>query len=192
MVGLTRKSFDGLALPTVLWTRSIRVYGVVGTYAGGQRSASSRRLCSLSYYIAVRHGHLTVTWRGVSMSLVRNAFAGSWGSAGMIVSNQRLRHETESRPVTSIVREHQLGLYGHVARLPDVDPGHRVLSVRDNPRWRRQRGRPRNSWLGKVDQSCRELLGMGRMGAWVLARRDRPGWRGQVSDAMCPPPYAPH
>ncbi len=27
----------------------------------------------------------------------------------------------------------QLRLYGHVARLPDVDPAHRVLSVRDNP-----------------------------------------------------------
>ncbi len=77
------------------------------------------------------------------------------------VSNQRLLHETESRPVISIVRERQLQLYGRVARLPDVDPAHRVLSVRDNPLCRRPIGYPRNSWLGKVDRSCRELLGMG-------------------------------
>ena len=108
------------------------------------------------------------------------------------VSNQRLLHETDSRPVISIVRERQLRLYGHVARLPDIDPAHRVLSVRDNPVWRRPRGRPRNSWLGKVDGSCRELLGMGRVAAWGLARRDRPGWRRRVSEATRPPAYAPH
>ncbi len=103
------------------------------------------------------------------------------------VSNQRLLHETESRPVTSIVRERQLRLYGHVARLPDVNPAHRVLSVSDNRGWRRPRGRLRNSWLGKVDQSCRELLGMGRMVAWGLAWKDRPDWRRRVSDTTRPP-----
>ena len=107
------------------------------------------------------------------------------------VSNDRLLHETESRPVISIVRERQLRLYGHVARLPEVDPAHRVLSVRDNPEWRRPRGRPRNSWLGKIDRSCRELFGIGRMTAWGLARRDRPGWRRRVSEATRLPAYAP-
>ena len=58
------------------------------------------------------------------------------------VSNQRLLRETESRPVTSIVLERQLRLYGHVARFPEVDPAYRVASVRDNPEWRRPRGRP--------------------------------------------------
>ncbi len=103
-----------------------------------------------------------------------------------LVSNQRLLHETESRSVTSIVRERQLRLYGHVERLPDVDPAHKFLSARDNPGWRRPRGRQRNLWLGKVDRSCRELLGLGRMVAWGLARRDRPGWRRRVSDATRP------
>ncbi len=54
MVGLTRKSFDGLAFPTMLRTRLTRVYGVVGTHARGQNSASSSRLCFLSFYKAVR------------------------------------------------------------------------------------------------------------------------------------------
>ncbi len=108
------------------------------------------------------------------------------------VSNQRLLHEIESGPFTSIVREHQLRLYAHVARLPDVDPANRVLSVRDNPGSRRPKGRPRNSWLGKVDRSCRQLLGLGRMGAWGLAWRDRPGWRRRVSDGTRSPAYASH
>ncbi|KAG0710593.1 putative uncharacterized transposon-derived protein F52C9.6 [Chionoecetes opilio] len=77
------------------------------------------------------------------------------------VSNQRLYREAESRPITCIVRQRQLRLYGHVARYPETDPSHRVVSVGDNPAWRRPRGRPQGSWLGQVDVSCRELLGMG-------------------------------
>ncbi len=71
-----------------------------------------------------------------------------------VVSNQRLLHETESRPITSIVSEYQLRLYGHMPRLPDVDPAHRVLSVVDNYGWRRPSGRPGNSWIWKVDRLC--------------------------------------
>ncbi len=57
------------------------------------------------------------------------------------VSNQQLLHET----VSSIVCESQLRLYGDVARLPDVHPAHRVLSVRDNPWWKTPRERARKS-----------------------------------------------
>ncbi len=107
------------------------------------------------------------------------------------VSNQRLLHETGSRAVTSIVRERQLRLYGHVARLSDVDNAHRVLSVRDNPEWRRSRGRPRNSWLGKIDRSCRDRLGKDRTAAWEFARGDRLSWWRLVSEATRPLAYAP-
>ena len=108
------------------------------------------------------------------------------------VSNQRLFHETDSRPITSIVRQRQLRLYGHVARYPEADPACRVVSVRDNPTWRRPRGRPQNSWLRQVDASCWELLGIGREPAWRLARRDRQEWRRRVGEATRPPAYAPH
>ncbi len=107
------------------------------------------------------------------------------------VSNQRLLHETGSKSVTSIVRERQLRLYGHVARLPDVDPAHMVLSVRDNREWRRPRGQPRNSWVGKIDRLCWDRLGMDRTVAWELARRDRLGWWRLVSEATRPLEYAP-
>ena len=74
------------------------------------------------------------------------------GSRGSdFVSNERLLRETQMRFVTCIVRECQLRLYGHVARFPDADPVHQILSVRESHEWRRPMGRPRASWLQKVD-----------------------------------------
>ena len=57
MMGHVKKSYGGLAWPMVLWTRSARVSGVVGTYADGQRFESSSRWSPLSYCMAVKHGH---------------------------------------------------------------------------------------------------------------------------------------
>ena len=70
------------------------------------------------------------------------------------VSNQRLLCETESRPITSIVRHHQLQLYGHVAHYPEADPASQVVSERNNPEWRRISGSPQSSWLGQVNDFC--------------------------------------
>ena len=47
------------------------------------------------------------------------------------LSNERLPRETQMRFVTCIVRECQLRLYGHVARFPDADTAHQVLSARE-------------------------------------------------------------
>ena len=57
------------------------------------------------------------------MSLVINAFAESWGIVGMT-----LCQIIESRPITSIVRQRQLRLCGHVARYPEADPACWVVS----------------------------------------------------------------
>ncbi len=107
------------------------------------------------------------------------------------VSKQQLLRETDSRPITCIVRERQLRLHGHVARYPEIDSAHRAVSVRDNPVWRRPRGRRQLSWLEQVDESCQELLKMGRGPAWRLARRNPRVWRRKVGDATRPPAYAP-
>ncbi len=107
------------------------------------------------------------------------------------VSNRRLLCETDSRPFTCIVRERQLRLYEYVARYPELDPAHRVLSVRDNPVWRRPRGRPQLLWLEQVDKSCQELLRIGRGPAWRLARRNPRVWRRRVGDATHPAAYTP-
>ena len=124
------------------------------------------------------------------MSLIINAFTVSLGIVGMTVSNQRLLRETESRPITSIVCQRQLWLYGHVACYPEADPASWVVSERDNLWWRRSRGRPQSSWLGQVDASCWELLGMGKRFAWRLARFDHRSWCWRVGEATCLSVYA--
>ena len=43
------------------------------------------------------------------------------------LSKERLLRETQMRFVTCIVCEHQLRLYGHVARFHDVDPADQIL-----------------------------------------------------------------
>ena len=59
-----------------------------------------------------------------------------------------------------------------VAHYPEINPASQVVSERDNPEWRRPRGHPQSSWLGQVDASYWELLGMGKGLTWGLARGD--------------------
>ncbi|XP_069972047.1 uncharacterized protein [Penaeus vannamei] len=77
------------------------------------------------------------------------------------VANQRLYRKIGIGPITCTIRDRQLRLYGHQAPFPQDDPAHQVVSVRDNPGWRRPVGRPRKSWLGLIEQTCREELEMG-------------------------------
>ena len=86
------------------------------------------------------------------------------------VSNERLLRETQMRFVTCILRECHLQLYGHVARFPDADPAHQILSAREPREWRRPMGRPRASWLQQLDQHLKEMM-MGQASAWGMARR---------------------
>ena len=46
------------------------------------------------------------------------------------VSNERLLRESQMGFVTCTVRERQLQLYGHVARVPDADLAHHIPSAR--------------------------------------------------------------
>ncbi|XP_069980130.1 uncharacterized protein [Penaeus vannamei] len=61
------------------------------------------------------------------------------------VSNQRLQRETSTGPITCIIRDRQIRLYGHLARFHKDDLAHQVVSVRDNPGWTKPVGRPRKS-----------------------------------------------
>ena len=74
------------------------------------------------------------------------------------------------RFVTCIVRENQLRLYGHVARFPDADPAHKILSAREPRECRRPMGRPRASWLQQVDHHLKERE-MGQASAGGMARQ---------------------
>ena len=78
------------------------------------------------------------------------------------VSNKWLLRKTQMRFVTSIVRERELWLYGHVARFPDADPAHQILSPREPREWRKSMGKPHSSWLQQVDWHIREMGQVGR------------------------------
>ena len=90
--------------------------------------------------------------------------------------------ETQTRFVTCIVREHQLQLNGHVARFPDADPAHQILSARESREWRRPMGRLRASWLQQVNRHLKEM-GMGQASAWGMARQRPLEYRSKVDAA---------
>ena len=93
------------------------------------------------------------------------------------VSNQRLLRETESRPITIIVRQRQFRLYEHVHAIQKL-----ILLIGLLQKVIITRG---------VDTFCTELFGMKRGLAWTLARGDCRGWRGRMSKATRPLAYAP-
>ena len=64
---------------------------------------------------------------------LRRIIGYSWSD---FVSDEWLLRETQMRFVTCIVCERQR-LYGHVARFPDADPAHQILSAREPHEWRR-------------------------------------------------------
>ena len=94
-----------------------------------------------------------------------------------------IQRSSQMRFVTCIVRERQLRLYGQVARFPDADPAHQILSAREPREWRRSKGRPRVSWLQQVDQHLKEM-GMGQASAWGMARWRPLEYRQKVDTAM--------
>ena len=73
------------------------------------------------------------------------------------------------RFVTCIVCDRQQRLFGLVARFPDTDPAHHILSVREPREWRPM-GQPRASLLQYVDQHLKQM-GMGQASAWGMARQ---------------------
>ena len=98
------------------------------------------------------------------------------------VSNERLLRETRMRPITCMIRERQMRLYGHVARFPANDPAGRVLSAREPTGWNRPVGRPHDTWLRQMDRYFAEM-GMGRVAAWRMAIRRPKEYRQKVDAA---------
>ena len=113
----------------------------------------------------------------IMMSLVLDAFTGSWGTDGMTMCHYD---------------QHSLSmqLYGHVTFYLEANPTYQVVSERDNPLWRRPRGCPQKSWLWQVDEFCWELLGIGRKPAWTLVRHDYQKGHHRIGKVLCPLPCA--
>ena len=95
------------------------------------------------------------------------------------VSNQRLFRKTESRPITSIVHQQQLRLYGHVARYPAFQ----VISERVGVSTKFVAGASRCfllgvNWYGKG--AC-----MGTCMRWSPNPASE-GWQGNAPLGVCP------
>ena len=65
-----------------------------------------------------------------------------------------------------------------MARFPDADPAHQILSARESREWRRPMGQSCASWLQQVDRHLKEM-GMGQASVW--------GWPdgGMALDYQC-------
>ena len=101
------------------------------------------------------------------------------------ISNDLVLMEAGLRQVTCIVRERQLRLYGHVARLPAEDPALRILSRRNPRGWTMPSGRQHAPWLRHVESYfCGDRGMAGLASAWAMARRRPKEYRRKVDAAM--------
>jgi len=98
------------------------------------------------------------------------------------ISNAEVFDRTREGSIAEQVQRRRLALYGYVCRLSDTVPANAALSlcidarvgrrVDVRPTWKRQRGRPRNTWVRQVELDCR----MTADAAWTAAA-DRYTWR---------------
>jgi len=101
------------------------------------------------------------------------------------VTNVSVRSQTNQSPVSSLIQQRRLKLFGHTARAAASEDHSRALRAytdRLPVDWRRPRGRPRQSWLRTIDSDLRPL----NLGLHSALRRatDRPSWRRIVETAM--------
>ena len=80
-----------------------------------------------------------------------------------------------------LVLERQLSMFGHVARLPEGDPVHRIIACVDPSAWTRKRGRPLHTWLRQIAQYFMRVRA-DRSLAWSLAMEDRDAYRRLAAD----------
>ncbi len=97
------------------------------------------------------------------------------------VPNQRLLQETGMVNISRLILERQLSMFGHVARLPEGDPVHRILACPDPSGWARKRGRPLHTWLRQIAQYFMRVRA-DRSSAWSLAVEDRDAYRRLAAD----------
>ena len=123
-----------------------------------------------------------------TMSL-RRIFGYRWHD---YMSNDLVLREAGLKEVTCIVRELQLRLYGHVARLPGKDAAHRILSCQDSRGWTMPRGRSHASWLCQMESYLKDTSMAGLAFACAIARRRPKEYRCKVDAATRCSGVCPH
>ena len=104
------------------------------------------------------------------------------------VRNDDLRDLTKQPPITSLISQRRLQLFGHLARQdPPLEPVE--ILRQDVPHgWKRPRGRPRKRWQDGLKDDLK-MRDVSLEEAYTLAL-DRPGWR-SLSCAATPFRHAP-
>jgi len=93
------------------------------------------------------------------------------------VTNVSVRSQTEQPPVSSLIQQCRLKLFGHIARAAASEDHSRALRASTDRLpvdWRHPRGRPRQSWLRTINSDLKPL----NLGLHSVLRRatDRPSW----------------
>jgi len=102
-----------------------------------------------------------------------------------LVANVSVQSQTNQPPVSSLIQQRRLKLFGHIARAAASEDHSRALRTsadRLPVDWRRPRGRPRQSWLRTIDSDLKPL-NLGLHSALQRAT-DRPFWQHIVEKAM--------
>jgi len=101
------------------------------------------------------------------------------------VTNVSVRSQTSQSPVSSLIQQRLLKLFGHIARAAasvDHSRALRASAHRLPVDWHRPRGRPRQSWLRTIESDLKPF----NLGLHSALRRatDCPSWRSIVETAM--------
>ena len=92
------------------------------------------------------------------------------------IPNKQVLQESSMINISKLVLERQKSMFGHVARFPNGDPAHQILSCGNPPLWKRGRGRPPHTWLKQMDGYFAGV-GTTRERAWALAKGDPEAFR---------------
>ena len=101
------------------------------------------------------------------------------------VTNMEVRATTGCRPLSHLVTDRRLRLFGHIARSSPQEDHHRAVAAVIwglTPDWKRPLGRPSHTWLRAVEADLGQQ-NIGLASAWRKAAI-RDDWRRIVDTAM--------
>ena len=102
-----------------------------------------------------------------------------WSSRGEFVCNDTIAATTGLPSISETISCRCNALFGHVARLPDDVPAHKVLNCQVNlslgrplsSQWHRRPGRPHNRWVDQIQNDNNLRVSGGALSVVVIAEQ---------------------
>jgi len=173
-IGLARSCMN--MLERRIWKSSIRL-------------ETKLRLCQTYIVPVLMYG--CETWSTTKYLLSRLDALDTWALRKILriqytrhVSNAEVRRSTGFSPLSHLVTNRRLRLFGHIARSSPCEEHHRVLAAcirQIPPYWKRSAGRPSHTWLRAIEADLGPL-NVGLATAWRNATT-RDEWRHIVDTA---------